>query len=121
MVGGKEAPQAPEGVPLPAGVGMRRRPEEAGPPPKEGDVTAPNGCSLLSRWGPILRRMAKVKTTHRCTGCGGESLQWQGRCPTCGEWNTLVEEVVERPVLAAVVAMRERAVAIGEVDDADGE
>ena len=36
--------------------------------------------------------MAKVRTLHRCTECGGTSPQWVGRCPACGEWNTLVEE-----------------------------
>jgi DNA repair protein RadA/Sms len=64
--------------------------------------------------------MARVKTTHRCTGCGGESAQWAGRCPTCGEWNTLVEELVAPPVALAVGA-RQKAVPIGEVDDADGD
>src|SRR5438270_3161224 len=38
--------------------------------------------------------MAKTKTVYRCTECGAEYLKWQGRCDTCGEWNTLVEETV---------------------------
>lgn len=38
--------------------------------------------------------MVKTKTTYRCTECGAEHAKWQGRCDTCGEWNTLVEEVV---------------------------
>ena len=38
--------------------------------------------------------MAKTKTVYRCTECGAEYSKWQGRCDTCGEWNTLVEEVV---------------------------
>src|SRR5581483_5812731 len=38
--------------------------------------------------------MAKTKTVYRCTECGAEHSKWQGRCDTCGEWNTLVEEVV---------------------------
>ncbi|MHB1712237.1 MAG: ATPase domain-containing protein, partial [Acidimicrobiales bacterium] len=29
---------------------------------------------------------------HRCIDCGATAPQWVGRCPTCGEWNTLVEE-----------------------------
>jgi DNA repair protein RadA/Sms len=37
--------------------------------------------------------MAKVRSVHRCTECGGASPQWVGRCPGCGEWGTLVEEV----------------------------
>ena len=34
----------------------------------------------------------KFKTVYVCTSCGGESLRWQGRCPACGEWNTLQEQ-----------------------------
>ncbi len=37
---------------------------------------------------------AKVRTVYRCTECGAEHARWQGRCDTCGEWNTLVEETV---------------------------
>jgi len=35
----------------------------------------------------------KARSVYRCTECGGESLRWAGQCPTCGEWNTLVEEM----------------------------
>lgn len=38
--------------------------------------------------------MAKEKTAFFCTSCGGESHRWQGRCPHCGEWNTIQEERV---------------------------
>ena len=38
--------------------------------------------------------MPKPKTVYRCTDCGAEYFKWQGRCDTCGEWNTLVEETV---------------------------
>ena len=41
--------------------------------------------------------MARPRTVHRCSDCGAASPQWVGRCPTCGEWNTLVEEVETRP------------------------
>ena len=40
--------------------------------------------------------MAKRKTIYVCTECGGESLKWQGQCPHCGQWNTLVEGVAEK-------------------------
>ena len=40
--------------------------------------------------------MAKAKTVFFCTNCGNESLKWQGRCPSCGQWNTLVEHI-EKP------------------------
>ncbi|OIR16242.1 hypothetical protein GALL_29620 [mine drainage metagenome] len=39
--------------------------------------------------------MAKIKTVYSCTECGGQSPKWQGQCPNCGEWNTLVESVAE--------------------------
>jgi len=36
--------------------------------------------------------MAKVKTKFFCTECGYETPKWMGKCPGCGEWNTMVEE-----------------------------
>jgi len=38
--------------------------------------------------------MAKIKSSYFCQNCGAQSLKWVGKCPSCGEWNTLVEEVV---------------------------
>ena len=40
--------------------------------------------------------MAKLKTRYVCQNCGVESSKWIGRCPSCNEWNTYVEEIVER-------------------------
>ena len=40
--------------------------------------------------------MAKIKTLYFCQNCGAQSAKWIGRCPSCGEWNTYVEEVVEK-------------------------
>src|SRR5690606_24506930 len=40
--------------------------------------------------------MAKTKTTFFCQNCGYESAKWLGKCPSCNEWNTFVEEVVAR-------------------------
>ena len=37
--------------------------------------------------------MAKSKTIYTCTECGGQSPKWQGQCPQCGVWNTLVETI----------------------------
>lgn len=39
--------------------------------------------------------MAKVRTQYVCQNCGYNSPRYLGRCPNCGEWNTLVEEQVE--------------------------
>lgn len=40
--------------------------------------------------------MAKVKKAWFCTNCGVESPKWMGKCPACGEWNTMVEEIVSK-------------------------
>mgnify|MGYP000911710155 FL=1 len=40
--------------------------------------------------------MAKVKTAFFCRNCGAQPPKWMGKCPSCGEWNTLVEEVIHR-------------------------
>lgn len=39
--------------------------------------------------------MAKLKTVYICRQCGYESSKWNGKCPSCGEWNTLEEDVIE--------------------------
>ncbi len=38
---------------------------------------------------------SKAKTVWFCTNCGNESPKWMGRCPACGEWNTMVEAPAE--------------------------
>ncbi|MBR5925223.1 MAG: DNA repair protein RadA [Bacteroidales bacterium] len=40
--------------------------------------------------------MATPKSIWYCTNCGNESPKWMGRCPACGEWNTMVEAPVEK-------------------------
>jgi DNA repair protein RadA/Sms len=40
--------------------------------------------------------MAKVKTVFVCQQCGGTSPKWQGKCTSCGEWNSYVEESQEK-------------------------
>jgi DNA repair protein RadA/Sms len=40
--------------------------------------------------------MAKTKTAFFCRNCGHQSPQWAGKCPSCSEWNTFEEEVVQR-------------------------
>ncbi len=39
--------------------------------------------------------MAKIKKKYICQQCGYESLRWLGKCPECGEWNSLVEELYD--------------------------
>jgi len=39
--------------------------------------------------------MAKTKTTFFCQNCGAQHAKWLGQCASCGEWNTIIEEVVQ--------------------------
>lgn len=67
--------------------------------------------------------MAKSKTLFVCQDCGNESLQWQGRCPACGEWNTLVEEKNQKREKHSNRNLAERAPAptpITEIESGDG-
>jgi DNA repair protein RadA/Sms len=45
--------------------------------------------------------MAKLKTRYICQACGSEQHRWQGQCPDCAEWNTLVQEASVATVFAA--------------------
>src|SRR5829696_279440 len=40
--------------------------------------------------------MSKVKTAFFCQNCGYESVKWVGQCPSCGQWNTFVEELIQK-------------------------
>ncbi len=40
--------------------------------------------------------MSKTKTSYFCQSCGAQSAKWVGKCPVCNEWNTYVEEVIQR-------------------------
>jgi DNA repair protein RadA/Sms len=40
---------------------------------------------------------SKSKTVYVCQSCGTQSPRWMGKCPDCGQWNTMVEERVEKP------------------------
>ena len=40
--------------------------------------------------------MSKIKTGFFCQQCGYESVKWVGQCPSCGEWNTFVEELIQK-------------------------
>ena len=46
--------------------------------------------------------MAKVKSVYICSECGYESPKWYGKCPSCGEWNTMNEEIRDTAKPAAV-------------------
>lgn len=40
--------------------------------------------------------MAKTRTAYLCQNCGFDSPKWIGKCPSCGEWNTFVEEIIHK-------------------------
>src|SRR5450631_50520 len=40
--------------------------------------------------------MSKIKTAFFCSNCGYESPKWSGKCPSCEQWNTFVEEVITK-------------------------
>ena len=62
--------------------------------------------------------MAKAKTLYTCTECGGQTLKWQGQCPHCTTWNTLVETIAEKAVGSRYqsVAASSKLQKLGEVD-----
>lgn len=47
--------------------------------------------------------MAKIKSAYFCQSCGYESAKWLGKCPSCAQWNTFVEEVIEKPTSNSAV------------------
>lgn len=50
--------------------------------------------------------MAKIKSVYVCSECGYESPKWYGKCPSCGEWNTMNEEVKDTSKSAPVTKSR---------------
>jgi DNA repair protein RadA/Sms len=40
--------------------------------------------------------MSKVKTSFFCQNCGYESVKWVGQCPSCSQWNTFIEELIQK-------------------------
>ena len=54
----------------------------------------------------------KAKTIFYCTECGNETPKWQGRCPACGAWNTMVERPAEKAPKKAPSAGRGSALGV---------
>ena len=68
--------------------------------------------------------MARSKTIHTCTECGGQTPKWQGQCPHCNAWNTLVETALEMSVVKgtnrfASLGGSSEVVSLGEVEAED--
>jgi DNA repair protein RadA/Sms len=59
--------------------------------------------------------MAKSRSQYVCQRCGFVSAKWLGRCPECGEWNSLVEEVSGPARPAGSLSTASKPVAIGQV------
>ena len=53
----------------------------------------------------------KLKTVYVCSNCGETSPRWMGRCPSCGSWNTMNEDVVAEAPKAGTTAARQAAAA----------
>ena len=67
--------------------------------------------------------MGRVRSVYVCGGCGFQSPRWLGRCPDCGEWNTLIEEAVAVAAIGgrsglAAVAPALTPISLVEVDSA---
>ena len=43
-----------------------------------------------------INKVAKTKTSYFCQSCGAQAAKWAGKCNSCGEWNTLLEEVIHK-------------------------
>lgn len=69
-----------------------------------------------------LYPMAKTKSAFFCQHCGYESAKWAGKCPSCGQWNTFVEEVISTGKSAVLPDWKEapkgsmKTVSLGEVE-----
>lgn len=68
--------------------------------------------------------MAKAKAVYFCTECGNETIKWQGQCPVCGAWNTIVEAPPARSAAKHPSPSRKQsggAVKLTDVDISDAE
>lgn len=66
--------------------------------------------------------MAKIKSVYICSECGYESPKWYGKCPSCGEWNTMNEEIKDTAKNASVTRSKSSyapPVHIREIDTTD--
>ena len=68
--------------------------------------------------------MAKEKIVYVCTNCGQDSPKWVGKCPSCGAWNTYVEEVVRKETphkhqLSGIESGKPKPVTLSEIEAND--
>ena len=60
--------------------------------------------------------MAKAKSIFYCTECGNETLKWQGKCPACGAWNTIVEHKESGRSSAVPLSQKKRPERLDQMD-----
>ncbi len=63
--------------------------------------------------------MAKLKTSYFCQNCGMQYSKWLGQCQNCGEWNTIVEEVVEKKSKSIIPKTKQHIINIIEVETSE--
>ena len=68
--------------------------------------------------------MAKTKSVYVCQNCGVDSPKWIGKCPSCGEWNSYVEEIISKDStpkihLGGVELVKQKPILITEVETSE--
>ena len=66
----------------------------------------------------------KIKLVYQCTECGFESPKWAGKCPGCGEWNTLSEvtkepSIPQRAAVSRITGSTSQPTPISEINTDD--
>lgn len=61
--------------------------------------------------------MAKIKTQFICTNCSYQSPKWMGKCPACGEWNTLLETVVSEKAGSNISGAKKASCMVKKIKD----
>ena len=68
--------------------------------------------------------MAKTKSVYICQNCGTDSPKWIGKCPSCGEWNSYVEEIISKDtspkmIMAGLEITKQKPVRLHEVETSE--
>src|SRR5688572_23103482 len=66
----------------------------ATPSPYKNANYSKHSTATLTLLTDIIKPMARDKVRYVCSNCGEASASWAGKCPQCGAWNTLQEQVV---------------------------
>ena len=61
--------------------------------------------------------MAKIKSAFFCQNCGAQSPKWVGKCSSCGEWNTYIEEIIQKSKKSASGDKPGKPVLIEDIDN----